>query len=167
MDDVPVPSKLGQHGGPRHPTAGQGDEKSDITLKSRGTGKQYILERLRRDQRFDLIDGVQQRQISAYAAGIEAGYFRRPLTRVVDNDHNKTRLRMHEMDAVLGRSAFVCAELPCLSCNHPDAWRALKEVAATYVRGRRGEVIRSASGVLPASCCRRAPARLDVRAMIA
>jgi hypothetical protein len=125
-----------------------------------GTGREYLIERLRRAGRTDLLDGIAQRQISAYAAAVQAGIVRRRRTAVADGDHNLTRRRQHEMQTVLERSAagtFACAELPCLSCNHPDAWRALKEVANTYVASRKGELpsCRSPMGVLPPSCCRR------------
>jgi hypothetical protein len=53
-------------------------------------------------------------------------------------------------------AASVCDELPCFSCRQLCAWRALKEIADTYLRARRGEPSRAAmGGVLPMACCRR------------
>src|SRR5262245_1758851 len=129
MSDEPRSSKLGPHGGPRHPkteTAGQGHENSDITLRPRGTGRAYVLARLERDERFDLIEGIKQRQISCFAAGVEAGYFKRRPTGVIDGEHNKTKLRAFGMAQVLGRvpeNTFTSDEIPCFACRNPCAWK--------------------------------------------
>jgi hypothetical protein len=68
MDDEP---KLGQHGGPRR--KGQHASKK---IKA-GTGREYILARLRRDRAFDLLNGVLEGKISAYTAAVEMNYTKR------------------------------------------------------------------------------------------
>jgi hypothetical protein len=161
MSDAPRASRLGPHGGHRRSkatTAGQGDDNHDITLKARGTSRRYIVERLIRDQRFDLVEGIKSRQISAFSAAVEAGYVRRRKTGVVNDDHNLTRTRKHAMAEALDRPPppYACAELPCFACRQPQAWRALAEISETYLRARRGQPSRaSMNGVLPMSCCRR------------
>ena len=156
MDSNPAPSKLGRHGGRRT----RGRQVNNINLKTRGgTSREYLLRRLERDGRHELLDGVRNREITVHAAAVEAGYIRRRETRVIDGDHNLTRWREHRMAEVLDRApspSYAHAELPCFNCRAPQAWRALAEVADTYLRARRGESSRtSMSGVLPMACCRR------------
>jgi hypothetical protein len=131
----------------------------------------YWINRLAREGYTDLIAAIQRREVSAHAVAVELGWIKRRATGVVDGNHNLSRTREHAMAQVLERSApppAFSSEIPCFNCREPCAWQALREIADSYARGRRGEVIRSASGVLPASCCRRTlMVRLDVRAMIA
>jgi hypothetical protein len=120
---------------------------------------------LERDQRFDLIDGIRQRQISSYAAGVQAGYFKRRPTGVVDGDHNLTRTREHAMACVLGPT--FASQIPCFGCREPCAWRALQEIDEAYAAMQRGEPTRrSGNGLWPPSCCRRHTTRVDARALI-
>jgi len=118
--------------------------------RSGGTSVEYLCDRLERSGHHALLEGVRSRRISAYAAAVEAGFVRRRKT-IAGDDCNQARRRAHEMAAVLGptrANSFACAELPCLSCNHPDAWRALKEVADVYLQSQKGEPLRrSLTGV--------------------
>jgi hypothetical protein len=145
-----------------------------MTLRSRGTSRAYIVERLIRDQRLDLLEAIEARQISAFAAAVECGYARRRARRtggVDEDDCNVTKTRKHAMATALAEyppaMAYVSGELPCFACRQPEAWRALKEIADTYLRAKRGESSRaSMSGALPMACCRRR-AKADVAALIA
>jgi hypothetical protein len=152
MDSDPAPSKLGKHGGKRL----RGEQACNTRLVY-GTVA-YWLERLAREGRHDLIAGIKSRQISAHSAAIEIGWLRRRPT-ISDGDHNVSRRREYAMTQVLDRAPaarLACPELPCLSCQHLNAWRALKELAETYVRARRGEPLRvSLNGTLPLACCQR------------
>jgi hypothetical protein len=67
-------ARLGNHGGPRK----KGEQGDEVALRQRGNSRAYILARLRRDNRLDLLAGVLEGKISAYAAGCEMNYCRRP-----------------------------------------------------------------------------------------
>jgi hypothetical protein len=158
MDDKP---RLNRNGGLRR----KGEHSSNRKLKG-GTNREYLLARLDRDGRQDLVAAIHGREISAYAAAVEAGYVRRRKTAVVEGDHNLTRWRKHRMAEALDRAPAAASyhneQLPCFACRQPQAWKALAEVADTYLRARRGEARRaSTSGLLPMSCCRRRPASVD------
>jgi hypothetical protein len=78
--DEPIPYtraiELGKRGRPKK----GGEEKGDnVTLKSRGHSRAYILARLDRDGHADLAAKVRAGKLSANAAAIEAG-FRKQLT---------------------------------------------------------------------------------------
>ena len=73
-DDLGHIAQLGTHGGPRK----KGEQGDDVTLKHRGNSQAYLIARLRRDGRLDLLAGVLEGKISAYAAGCEMNYCRRP-----------------------------------------------------------------------------------------
>jgi hypothetical protein len=83
MSDQP---QLGRHGGPR--TKGQRGDKSP--WQSRGNSRDYLVARLRRDGREDLIRAIETLKISAFAAAVVAGYRRRAPT-LSAGDHNKSR----------------------------------------------------------------------------
>jgi len=73
-DDLGHIAQLGTHGGPRK----KGEQGDDVTLRHRGNSQAYLIARLRRDGRLDLLAGVLEGKISAYAAGCEMNYCRRP-----------------------------------------------------------------------------------------
>lgn len=85
---------LGKHGGPR-PGAGR-PRKGEVRVKKQnhrvGSSYGYILARLARDGRRDLLEGIRSRKISAYAAGVEAGYCKRPEPRGTGSE-NQARAR--------------------------------------------------------------------------
>jgi hypothetical protein len=70
MDDNGSQLRLGKHGGPRI----KGQRSNDVTLPQRGNSRTYIVHRLARDGRTDLVAMVRNRQISAYAAARKAGF---------------------------------------------------------------------------------------------
>jgi len=161
-DDFSQP-RLGRHGGPRV----RGQQRADSTLKRGSTSRDYTIARLEREGRHDLADGIRQRLITAFAARVEMGWCQRPQTGVVDGDHNLTRRRQHELETVAERPSFA-DPIPCFSCRSPCAWRALKEISATYVQARQGKPTRAtAAGMLPMACCQRNGGTFDVRALIA
>src|SRR6516165_619997 len=106
MSDSPRASRLGPHGGYRQKKSaiagqgdekgGQGDEDADAALRSRGTNRRYILERLARDGYFDLIEAIEQRQLSCFAAAVAVGYARRRRTKSGE-DCNQARRRAYEL----------------------------------------------------------------------
>ena len=57
-----------------------------------GSSYGYILARLARDGRRDLLEGIRGGKISAYAAGVEAGYCKRPEPRGTGSE-NQARAR--------------------------------------------------------------------------
>jgi hypothetical protein len=167
MDDHPAPSQLDR-------SSGQDERKCEIdNINSKkttgGTARGYLLQRLVRAGRTDLLQGIAECKISVFAAAVAAGIVRRRKT-VAGDDCNQARMREHEMAQVLARSSQPPAfnsELPCFHCREACAWKALAEISDAYARGRRGEIIRSASGVLPAVCCRRTMMRpTSVEALI-
>jgi hypothetical protein len=149
-DDLGQP-RLGKHGGPRI----RGQQRAAGTLKRGSNSIEYTIARLEREGRHDLADGIRQRQITAFAARVEMGWCRRPQTSVIDDDHNLTRRRQHELGTVAERPSFA-DPIPCFSCRSPCAWRALKEISATYMQARQGKPTRApAGGILPMACCKR------------
>jgi hypothetical protein len=162
MSDPPQASRLGSHGGKRVK-----GEQACTTRLVYGT-VDYWLRRLEREQRYDLIEAIRQREVSAHAVACQLGWVRRRRTGVIDGDHNLTRVREFAMQKVLERSApaFTC-EIPCFSCSHLNSWQALREIATAYAAMQRGEgpSRRSTNGALPQSCCQR-QMRPDVKAMI-
>ena len=77
MDDEP---KLGRHGGPRR----KGERASNGSLVRHGSSRAYIEARLRRDfeegcpEAGILLRAVFEGTISAFTAGVEMNYFKRP-----------------------------------------------------------------------------------------
>lgn len=67
---------LGKHGGDRRSAEARTDQGDNITLKERGTSRDYIIARLERD-RPDLAEKVIAGEMSARAAAIEAGFQKR------------------------------------------------------------------------------------------
>src|SRR5262249_7645664 len=115
MSDAPRVSKLGPHGGYRRPKTETAGQDSNATLKSRG--REYVIERLIRDQRFDLVEAIEQRQVTAFAVACQLGWRRRRNIR--DPDLNKTKLREFAMATALSQRSptmLVHSELPCLAC---------------------------------------------------
>jgi hypothetical protein len=80
MDSDPAPFKLGQHGGKRL----KGQRGPNSTLKRGSSSGPYVLARLQRDaeegcrEAAVLLQGIHDQKISAYAAGCEMNYCRRP-----------------------------------------------------------------------------------------
>ena len=88
-------ARLGQHGGPRK----KGEQGDEVTLRQRGNSRAYILARLRRDNRLDLLAGVLEGKISAYAAACEMNYTRRaePTGRGSENMARKRDWALHRL----------------------------------------------------------------------
>jgi hypothetical protein len=66
--------RLGRHGGPRV----KGQRASSGSLVKHGSGRDYILARLRRENRFDLIAAIESRKASAFAIAVELKWMSRP-----------------------------------------------------------------------------------------
>jgi hypothetical protein len=73
-DDLGHIARLQQHGGKRV----KGEQGDEVALRHRGNSRAYILARLQRDNRLDLLRGVLDGTISAFAASVEMSYTRRP-----------------------------------------------------------------------------------------
>ena len=95
-DDPPPPlRKLGPHGGRR--IAGQSYAQAGVTLCQRGHSRKYILARLARDGRGDLIQAIESGRISAYAAAYSSwGWTRR------SGREPRTRRRAFDAAALIG-----------------------------------------------------------------
>jgi hypothetical protein len=98
---------LGKHGGKRpgagRPRKGETREKNQnhrVSSKNQyGSSYAYITSRLARDGRHDLLEGIRNGKISAFAAGCEAGYCKRPAPRG-NGSQNQARARdwaMHKL----------------------------------------------------------------------
>ena len=106
-DDFDQP--LGKHGGARagagRPKKGESRERKnqsynvsgDVTLNSRGNSRRYIVARLRRDNRDDLIAAIRNGETSAFACAVLLGWRRRP-----DGDHNQARRPRFDPAALIG-----------------------------------------------------------------
>lgn len=70
-------ARLNAHGGDRRSSQFQGDV---ITLKRGSTGRDYVIARLKRDDRPDLAERVLSGDLSANAAAIEAGFGKRKVS---------------------------------------------------------------------------------------
>jgi hypothetical protein len=97
MSDVSDQTRLGSHGGKRTP----GQQGDNVTLRSRGNSRDYLIARLRRDGRDDLVEAIEARKISAFAAAVVAGYRRRAPT-LSAGDHNKSRKLAFDIRALIG-----------------------------------------------------------------
>jgi hypothetical protein len=98
MDENRTSSSLGRHGGKR--TKG---EQASIRKPKGGTNFEYIVARLQRDNHHRLLEGIYSRQITPYAAGVAAGYFkRRKPTSCEPGDHNKSRRIAWDIRALIG-----------------------------------------------------------------
>jgi hypothetical protein len=97
MPDESDPPRLGPHGGKR--TKGQqGNAAGDgVTLRSRGNSTVYIVSRLRRDGRDDLVEAIHNREISAFAAAVLMGWAKRPEPR-----YGQPRRRRFDPAALIG-----------------------------------------------------------------
>jgi hypothetical protein len=70
--------------------------------RQHGHSRAYILDRLRRENRVDLLEAVEASTISAFAAGCEAGYFTRPPTlAAVTHQARRRRQRFQAIDGEL------------------------------------------------------------------
>ena len=72
-----------------------------MSRKPNGTNRDYILNRLERDGHHVLLDAVRYRRISAYAAGVAAGYYRRRPT-LLGGESQQARRRRHEIAKLIG-----------------------------------------------------------------
>jgi len=107
-DDLAQPP-LGKHGGKRpgagRPRKGETREKNQphrVSLKSQyGNSADYICARLERDGHLRLLEGVRNLKISAYEAGVQAGYCRRPVNRGGGSD-NQAKRRAWDVRALIG-----------------------------------------------------------------
>ena len=93
MDDEP---KLGRHGGPRV----KGQRASSGSLIKHGSGRAYVLARLRRDGHTHLIKAIETHQVSAYAVAVELGWTKRPrnLGTGSDNAEKRRAWAFHKLD---------------------------------------------------------------------
>jgi hypothetical protein len=66
------PTTLGPHGGRRV----KGERGDNVTLRTRGNSKAYVVARLERDGFDDLVREVEAGRLSAWAAGRRAGWLR-------------------------------------------------------------------------------------------
>jgi hypothetical protein len=92
MDDEP---RLGRHGGPRR----KGQRASSGSLIKHGAGRDYILARLRREGLTDLITAIEDKKVSAFAVGVELGWFSRPEIRGTGSQ-NQARSRAYALHRV-------------------------------------------------------------------
>jgi hypothetical protein len=88
---------LGKHGGRRI----KGQQGNNVTLPMRGNSRAYIVARLLRDGRDDLVRAIEDRRISAFAASVVAGYAKRPRS-LANGDHNKSRRLAVDIKALIG-----------------------------------------------------------------
>src|SRR5262249_21023393 len=68
-----------------------------------GTSREYLIERLRRAQRLDLVSAIERGEVSAYAASIEMGWHRRRPT-ISGEDCNQARRRAFAIARAVGRA---------------------------------------------------------------
>jgi hypothetical protein len=67
-----------------------------------GTNFEYIVARLERDKHHRLLEGIRSGQLSAYAAGVAAGYFKRRKTVCEPGTHNKSKRIAWDIRALIG-----------------------------------------------------------------
>jgi len=84
MDDEP---KLGRHGGPRV----KGQRASNGSLIQHGSGRAYIIARLRRDGFTHLIEAIETTTVRPYAVAVELGWTKRPRNLGTGSDNAKKR----------------------------------------------------------------------------
>src|SRR5262249_18572070 len=89
--------KLGKHGGKRT----KGQQGDNVTLRSRGNSREYILARLEREGLTDWIEAILLRKISAFAVAVELGWAKRPQTLSGENC-NQARQRAFDIRALIG-----------------------------------------------------------------
>jgi hypothetical protein len=65
-----------------------------------GTSRDYLLDRLRRAGRSDLVAAVEQGLVSAYAVAVEMGWMRRPVP-FGTGSTNQAKRRRYQLDAVM------------------------------------------------------------------
>jgi hypothetical protein len=93
-DDLGRPP-LGKSGGPR--TKGQRSADTRPT----GLRRDYILARLERDGRKDLVEAIRKGHVSAYTVAVELGWTKRPEP-LGTGSLNVTRRRQHQLRALAG-----------------------------------------------------------------
>jgi hypothetical protein len=96
-DDLDQP-KLGTHGGKRT----KGQQGDNVTLRSRGNSRDYILARLEREGLSGWIEAIRMRKISAFAVAVELGWAKRPQTLHGENGlsgySNQAKRRRHAVN---------------------------------------------------------------------
>jgi hypothetical protein len=93
-DDLGQP-KLGKHGGPR--TKGQ---RSAVVMPSGGR-RDYILARLERDGRHDLVEAIREGHVSALTVAVELGWTKRPEP-LGTGSNNAAKRRRHQLQTMTG-----------------------------------------------------------------
>jgi hypothetical protein len=68
----------------------------------RGANHAYILARLERQKRFDLLDLIESRQLSAYGVACELGWCRRRRTISAPGDDPRSHRRIFDVKALIG-----------------------------------------------------------------
>jgi len=98
MSDDPGQPTLGQHGGKRT----KGHHASNRSLKG-GTNRAYVVSRLRRDGRDDLVGDICSGELSAFAAAVVMGWVtRRRTVAVHSQDSNQARRRTVDIASLIG-----------------------------------------------------------------
>jgi hypothetical protein len=68
-----------------------------------GTSREYILDRLSRAGRPDLVEAVEAGLVSAYAVAVEMGWMRRP-TPIGTGSTNQSKRRRFQLDALMSEA---------------------------------------------------------------
>jgi hypothetical protein len=92
-DDLGQP-KLGPHGGPR--ARGQRNPETMPT----GVRRDYILRRLERDGRHDLVEAIREGRVSAYTIACELGWTKR--AEPISARTNAAKRRQHQLRVIAG-----------------------------------------------------------------
>lgn len=70
-----------------------------------GTNVNYIKDRLRRAQRFDLIEAIERGEVSAYSIAVELGWHKRRPT-LGTGSENQAKRRAYALSRVFNRREF-------------------------------------------------------------
>jgi hypothetical protein len=84
-------------GEPR-PTPAQGRPR-----RLQGTSREYLLDRLVRAGRPDLVEAVEAGFVSAYAVAVEMGWMKRPVP-LGTGSQNQAKRRRFQLDALMGEA---------------------------------------------------------------
>jgi hypothetical protein len=95
MSDNPGQPRLGKHGGPRI----KGQRSAEVTPS--GGRRDYILARLERDGRKDLVEAIRKGHVSAYTVAVELGWTQRPEP-IGTGSTNAARRRHFQLKALAG-----------------------------------------------------------------
>jgi hypothetical protein len=107
-----------------------------IQRRQQGHSRSYIIDRLKRENRTDFVDAIERGELSAYAVGVQMGWFTRPPSvAAVTHQARKRQLRLQAI-ADDGLTLTQIQELRLGVCGAESVFSSREELEDAWQRAR-------------------------------